>query len=110
MNNYNNRRKEIHDAKSYNRLSRNMKKKIQTTMIGALSSVEKHFSFLWEQENISEEQRESLKRIYDNLRSEILDKGNHQLRNIDAELSDYTISLHSNVHDINFFVDNKEEN
>lgn len=105
MKNYDNRRQEIKGAKSFNRLSRNMKKKIQTTMIGALSSIEKHFGFLWEQENISEEQRESLKRIYDDLRSEILDKGNHQLRNVDAELSDYDIFLHSNVHDINFFVD-----
>jgi len=39
-----------------------MKKKIQTTMIGALSSVEKHFGFLWEQEGVSEEQKESLKK------------------------------------------------
>ena len=105
MKNYDNRRQEIRGIKSANRLSRNMKKKIQTTMIGALSSIEKHFGFLWEQENISEEQRESLKRIYDDLRSEILDKGNHQLRNVDAQLSDYDIVLHSNVHDINFFVD-----
>ena len=106
MTNYDNRRQQIKNTKSAMRLSRNMKKKIQTTMIGALSSVEKHFGFLWEQEGVSEEQKESLKKVYDDLRSEILDKGNHQLRNVDAELSDYEITLHSNVHDINFFVDN----
>ena len=34
-----------HDSK--HRLSKILKKKVETTMIGALSSVEEHFSFLW---------------------------------------------------------------
>ena len=32
---------------SKDRLSKILRKKVETTMIGALSSVEEHFSFLW---------------------------------------------------------------
>lgn len=109
MSNYKDRRDQLHARKSVARLSSNLKKKIQTTMIGALSSIEKHFGFLWEHEDVSEEQKVAMKKIFDDLRSEILDKGNHQLRNVDAELSDYDISLHANVHDITLFIDKKEK-
>jgi ATP-dependent DNA ligase len=93
MTNYRNARDSIENKKSKSKLSDNIKKKIETTMIGSLSSVEKYFGFLWENENISEEQRAKYKEIYNEMRSEILDKGNHQLRNVDAELSNYSIKF-----------------
>ena len=34
-------------AESKDRLSKILKKKIQTTMIGALSTIEENFGFLW---------------------------------------------------------------
>lgn len=111
MANYKDRREQVHARKSAARLTNNLKKKIQTTMIGALSSIEKHFGFLWEHEDVPEEQKVAMRKVFDDLRSEILDKGNHQLRNVDAELSDYDISLHANVHDITLFIDkDKKEN
>jgi hypothetical protein len=67
------------------------KKKVQTTMIGSLSSVEAHFGFLWESENPTPEQKE-LKNIFEDLRSEILDRGNTQIRNLENEFSNYEIS------------------
>jgi len=91
MNNYRQRRDSLEKKKSKQKLSDNIKKKIETTMIGSLSSIEKHFGFLWENENLSLEQREKYLGIYNDLRSEILDKGNHQLRNVDAELSNYQV-------------------
>ena len=63
-------------------------------MIGALSSIEDHLCFLWghkSDEALSEEQ-EKMRQLYEELRSEILDKGNTQMRNIDAELTQYDIN------------------
>jgi hypothetical protein len=76
------------------RLYKNSKKKIQTTMIGALASVEKYFGFLWGKDSEEEEmtpEQEQLKMIYEEARSEILDKGNAQIRNLESEFSGYDI-------------------
>jgi hypothetical protein len=67
------------------------KKKVQTTMIGSLSSVESHFGFLWEGDNLTPEQ-EQLKNIFEDLRSEILDRGNTQIRNLEQEFGNYDIT------------------
>ena len=79
--------------RSRERLSKNCKKKIQTTMIGSLSSIEEYFGHLWghEQEGELTEEQEELRLIYEELRSEILRKGNTQIRNVDAEMSEYDI-------------------
>jgi hypothetical protein len=88
--------KEVRENKyksdSKDRLSKILKKKIQTTMIGALSSIEENFGFLWEGEEGSlNEQQKAMKELYNKVRSEILDKGNNQARNIDAELAQYDV-------------------
>jgi transcription termination factor Rho len=77
---------------SKDRLAKILKKKIQTTMIGALSTIEENFGFLWSNPSgeLTPAQAE-LKAVYDKVRSEILDKGNNQARNIDAELSQYEV-------------------
>jgi len=76
---------------SKDRLSKILKKKIQTTMIGALSTIEENLGFLWESDDQPPEQKQIMKDIYDKVRSQILDKGNHQARNIDAELAQYDV-------------------
>ena len=78
---------------SKDRLSKIIKKKVETTMIGALSSIEQHFSFLWDNKNspLTEEQKMMFD-LYQKVRSEILDKGNNQARNVDAELAQYDIN------------------
>lgn len=85
---YKKTREQKYKSDSKDRLSKIMKKKIQTTMIGALSSIEEHLGFLWDGDT---EQHKMLKDIYVKIRSEILDKGNNQARNIDAELSHYDV-------------------
>ena len=61
-------------------------------MIGALSTIEENFGFLWNnEENPSSEQEKLMKELYNKVRSEILDRGNNQARNIDAELSQYEV-------------------
>jgi len=83
---------------SKERLSKILKKKVETTMIGALSSIEEHFGFLWgasggpvSDQDLTEEQK-IMYEAYQKVRSEILDKGNTQSRNIDAELNQYEIN------------------
>lgn len=76
---------------SRDRLLNAAKKKVQTTMIGSLSSVESHFGFLWESDNPTPEQKE-LRNIFEDLRSEILDRGNTQIRNLENEFQNYDIN------------------
>tara|TARA_R100000008_G_C3536355_1_gene142230 strand:- start:25 stop:399 length:375 start_codon:yes stop_codon:yes gene_type:complete len=89
---YQNSRKQkyMHDSKE--RLSKILRKKVETTMIGAISSIEDHFSFLWTA-NGSEmtEENKFMYDLFQKVRSEILDKGNAQARNIDAELNQYEV-------------------
>jgi hypothetical protein len=79
-------------------LFRSSKKKIQTTMIGALSTLEEGFGFLWGfnadsvgDEDLSPEQQH-LKDIYDDARAKILDRGNTQIRNLEADFAQYDIT------------------
>ena len=89
---YKNIRDKKYQIDSKDRLSKILKKKVQTTMIGALSTMEKYFGFLWNSDTgkLTEDQKKMLE-LYQEMRSEILDKGNHQARNIDAELSQYNV-------------------
>ena len=71
------------------------KKKIQTTMIGALSTVEEHFGFLWglglSEDDKSEEHRK-IQELYEEVRAKILDRGNTQIRNLESEFVNYDIA------------------
>jgi hypothetical protein len=89
---YKQRRDDKYKQDSRERLSTILKKKVETTMIGALSSIEDHFSFLWTSggDDLSPEQK-MMYEAFQKVRSEILDKGNTQARNIDAELSQYDV-------------------
>ena len=77
---------------SKDRLFKIAKKKIQPTMIGALDSIEKHFGFLWEVEGELTPEQTQLRGIFEEARAEILDRGNTQIRNLEAELTHYDIS------------------
>jgi hypothetical protein len=93
MEDYRKIRESKYKADSKDRLSKILKKKIQTTMIGALSTIEENFGFLWNNESgqpLSKDQL-ALKELYNKVRSEILDRGNSQARNIDAELAQYEV-------------------
>ena len=53
-------------------------------MIGSLSAFEKYFGEILEQ-------NEELQDLYNRARSEILDKGNYQLRNIDSDFKNFIV-------------------
>lgn len=78
------RKKAKYKIDSKERLKKIATKKIQTTMIGALDSIEKHLSFLWEENS-------ELRETYEIVRQEILDRGNDQIRNLMSELDMYDI-------------------
>jgi transcription termination factor Rho len=88
---YKAQREDKYRQDSRDRLAKILKKKVETTMIGALSSIEDHFSFLWTAgDEISPEQK-MMYDLFQKVRSEILDKGNTQARNIEAELAQYEV-------------------
>ena len=79
---------------SKDRLLQISQKKVQTTMIGALSTIEKNFGFLWGYENSEEltPEQAHMKEVFDEVRAEILDRGNNQIRNLEAEFANYEIN------------------
>lgn len=71
---------EEYRIRSRERLQENAVKKIETTMIGAISSIEKFFPDLIDSEDFLK------------VRQEILDRGNKQISNLKKELSHYDIN------------------
>lgn len=59
------------------------KQKISTTMIGAISSLEKSL--------VDSLHDKSVKVLFEKVRSEILDNGNKQIRNLQVEFENYDI-------------------
>ena len=89
---YKQARAEKYKYDSKDRLSKILRKKVEITMIGAISSIEDHFSFLWEaKDSEMTEEKKFMYETFQKVRSEILDKGNTQARNVDAELNQYEV-------------------
>lgn len=85
--------KEKYEHDSRERLNKIGKKKIQTTMVGALSVIEKHFGFLWGQDkqgSLTDEEK-CMRELFELVRAEIFDNGNSQMRNFTTELTQYNI-------------------
>lgn len=78
------RHKAKYKAESRERLKKIIAKKIQTTMIGALDSIEKHIGALWEDDEL-------LREKYEIIRQEILDRGNDQIRKLNSEVDQYDV-------------------
>jgi hypothetical protein len=93
------RQKEAKDAKyrdkSKKRLSNIITTKIKTSFIGAISSCEKNFGFLWghgkDEDSLTEEEI-SMRELWEEIRTEILDNGNTQLRAATNEIENYSIN------------------
>lgn len=87
-------REERSKAVSCDDLFKAVKKKIQTTMIGSLSTIEEYFGFLWnfgvDDSQLTKEQKD-IKDIYEEARAKILDRGNTQIRDLELEFTNYEI-------------------
>ncbi len=76
------------------RLDKIISKKIETTFIGALDSFERYFGFLWGNEKEEDElSKEELKfdELWQNCRTDILNKGNHNKRSAQDEIMNHTV-------------------
>ena len=85
--------KKYHDS-SKKRLSNIISTKVKTSFIGAISSCEDHFGFLWghgKQDLELTESERSMKEIWEEVRANVLDNGNTQLRAIISEIGEYSI-------------------
>ena len=79
---------------SKDKLFKAAKKKVQTTMIGALSTLESSFGFLWGFDIAEEDktlEQKKIYEIYEKARAQILDRGNTQIRNLESEFVNYDI-------------------
>mgnify|MGYP003387198092 CR=1 FL=1 len=78
-----------------NKLKQDIKKKITTTMIGALSSFENRMGRLWGFHKTEEEaltpQEERFLALWLEIREEILDRGNAQIGAMSSNLDNYHI-------------------
>ena len=85
---------------SRNRLMDAIKKKFDTTMIGALAAFEEEFGELWgnglDIHDLDRDQLEERER-WERVRSKVLDNGNDQARSAAEEISNYTVSLNRYV-------------
>lgn len=79
---------------SSGKLSKNIEKKIRTTFVGDINTVEKYFGELWghgkDYKDLTEAEKRERK-VWDACRKEMLDKGNNELRSANAEISEYTV-------------------
>ena len=84
--------------------------KMKTSFIGAISSCEKNFGFLWghgKEESELSEQEFQMREIWENVRAEILDNGNSQLRASINEVNNYTV--HWNRFQVNFNLSDEDQ-
>lgn len=91
------RAKEVSEQKyldaSKKRLEKIIGTKIRTAFIGALAAFEEEFGFLWGHDidgPVTDEQKD-LAQIWENVRTQILNNGNHQLRAAKQELENHLI-------------------
>ena len=92
--------KEKFQSNSRNRLMDAIKKKFNTTMIGALAAFEEEFGELWgdglDIDDLTPDQLEERER-WERVRSKVLDNGNDQSRSSMEEISRYTVSFNRYV-------------
>jgi hypothetical protein len=83
--------KYLQDSKK--RLQSIIETKIRTTFIGALDAFERTFGDLWGYDSDEEpnKSQQSLKKLWQQVRNDILDLGNNQLRAAHLEIENHTI-------------------
>lgn len=88
-------REQKYREESRKRLDKIITAKMRTTFIGALASFEEYFGQLWghglQDEDLTDEQQ-AFKDVWDQTRTEILNKSNGQLRALKTELANHDVS------------------
>lgn len=89
-------------------IHRKIRKRFETSMIGSLARIEDFFGFLWgdQKTNLSQKEYE-YKRLWEELRTEILNHCNYQMRAAIDELKDY-LDYQENLYEYRFIINNKD--
>lgn len=99
-------KQEAYQRDSRNRLRNNASKKVRTTFIGAIDSFEKKFGEIWGHNKditlLTEEQK-IWREVWEEVRKEVLDKGNNQLRALCMEIDDYQVEWDKNFTNLPVF-------
>ncbi len=100
-------RKRVHKERtqlfSQNRLNASLNKRMRTIMIGALAAFEESFGTLWGHEKSDAdltEKEAKFNELWEQTRTNILNKGNNQARLATEELGDYTTEWNRNYTEI----------
>lgn len=75
---------------SVNKLTNNVEKRFQTTMIGSLARIEEYLGFVWghNQDMLSVQQADN-RQVWQDLRDDILDHCNYQMRGALTDIRKY---------------------
>ena len=99
--------KQRREAYKKKRLEENITKKIRTTMIGALKSFEDGFGYLWginlDFDQLTNEQIK-FNDLWEDVRNDVLNKGNSQIRAAQDELEEYWMDY---KHKVDFIIKGK---
>ena len=85
--------KYLEDSKQ--RLIKIAETKMRTCFMGSISSIEDYFGFLWGKDVPTEQrskEQDDFYEIWQQLRTEILNKGNTQLRGLTTEITNHVVS------------------
>lgn len=93
-----------YNESSQKRLFKILEKKLQTSFIGALSQFEEAFGALWgknkDDSELTQDERQALI-LWNEVRTNILNNGNNQIRAVYNELNQYTISWNRHRQEFN---------
>lgn len=97
-------------TRSAGRLGDNIKTKLNTAFIGAISRFEAHFGYLWghgKKEHECTPSELEFRRLWESCRTEVLTNGNNQIRALKSEIGQYDILW--NRHHIDLKVSGQQE-
>lgn len=84
------------------RLTSIISRKFTTTFIGSLDIFEKYFGFLWKSEDgVLTPEQQSMKQLYEQVRTEILNHGNNQRRAAENEIGNHIVHWNRYHMDLN---------
>lgn len=91
-----------HEDESKKKLIFSTKKKVMTATIGALSSFEEKFGYLWGRGKTSKTSQElAFENIWNEVRKNILDNGNKQVSLFETEMKSYNVDYQPDGQTVN---------
>ena len=96
--------------KYQDKIIKDIESRMRTVMIGAISRIEENFGYLWNHGNDPEtKNQEIFADKWENLRLELLNHGNHQIRSASDDLKYYFDKQDKYSYNYNFTINNKKD-